>query len=313
MKFSTCTIASFGSTIRKYATAFTRTGTLSFVITSCGGMFSVIVRRSTLDHPVDDRDQDEEARALRLGQQAAEPEDDPALVLARHLDRRDQRTAGAGRRRSAKMIEGGSHGSQPSSLGAHGQREAVQGLDLRPARPRASAAVGLGVPELAVDEHEPAVAHDPLHADDLLRPDLRRPAPHAIAFEIANAQSAPSRTVIVITSGSEVWYGAGSVVEERDHADATLQRGPTDRQRAVASRTCSVDHEQRDAEQDEREARPGERQHGEAEERGDHADRAEGAGDDDARDGRARSRARRGRRGRAARRCSGRSGSRGSG
>jgi hypothetical protein len=29
------------------ATAFTRTGTLSLVITSCGGMFSVIVRRST--------------------------------------------------------------------------------------------------------------------------------------------------------------------------------------------------------------------------------------------------------------------------
>src|SRR5205809_7286463 len=48
MKFSTCTIASFGATIRKYATAFTRTGTLSFVITSCGGMLSVIVRRSTL-------------------------------------------------------------------------------------------------------------------------------------------------------------------------------------------------------------------------------------------------------------------------
>ena len=41
-------------------------GTLSFVITSCGGMLSVIVRRSTRDHPVDDRDQDEEARALRL-------------------------------------------------------------------------------------------------------------------------------------------------------------------------------------------------------------------------------------------------------
>ena len=48
MKFSTCTIASFGATIRKYATALTRTGTLSFVITSCGGMLSVIVRRSTL-------------------------------------------------------------------------------------------------------------------------------------------------------------------------------------------------------------------------------------------------------------------------
>src|SRR5207247_8217 len=48
MKFSTWTIAAFGSTIRKYATAFTRTGTLSFVITSCGGVLSVIVRRSTL-------------------------------------------------------------------------------------------------------------------------------------------------------------------------------------------------------------------------------------------------------------------------
>ena len=47
MKFSTWTIARSGSTIRKYATAFTRTGTLSFVMTSCGGTFSVTVRRST--------------------------------------------------------------------------------------------------------------------------------------------------------------------------------------------------------------------------------------------------------------------------
>ena len=47
MKFSTWTIAAFGSTIRKYATALTLTGTLSLVMTSCGGMFSVIVRRST--------------------------------------------------------------------------------------------------------------------------------------------------------------------------------------------------------------------------------------------------------------------------
>src|SRR5690349_22412497 len=41
-------MAAFGSTIRKYATALTRTGTLSLVITSCGGTVSVIVRRSTL-------------------------------------------------------------------------------------------------------------------------------------------------------------------------------------------------------------------------------------------------------------------------
>src|SRR2546429_9212034 len=48
MKFSIWTIASFGETMRKYATALTRTGTLSFVITSCGGIVSVIVRRATL-------------------------------------------------------------------------------------------------------------------------------------------------------------------------------------------------------------------------------------------------------------------------
>src|ERR671922_1854425 len=47
MKFSTCTIAFSGSMMRKYATAFTRTGTLSLVMTSCGGMLSVTVRRST--------------------------------------------------------------------------------------------------------------------------------------------------------------------------------------------------------------------------------------------------------------------------
>ncbi len=40
-----------------------------------------------LDHPVDDRDQQEEPRPLRRRQQAAEPEDDAALVLARDLDR----------------------------------------------------------------------------------------------------------------------------------------------------------------------------------------------------------------------------------
>ncbi len=43
-----------------------------------------------LDHPVDDRDQQEETRPLRFGQQAAEPEDDAALVLARDLDRGEE-------------------------------------------------------------------------------------------------------------------------------------------------------------------------------------------------------------------------------
>ena len=36
--------------------------------------------------------------------------------------------------------------------------------------------VGLSTPELSVNEDHSALAHDALHADDLLRPDDRRPA-----------------------------------------------------------------------------------------------------------------------------------------
>jgi len=41
-------------------------------------------------HPVHNRDQDEQARALRLLKQPAKSEDDPALILTRDLDRRNQ-------------------------------------------------------------------------------------------------------------------------------------------------------------------------------------------------------------------------------
>jgi hypothetical protein len=41
-------------------------------------------------HPVDDRDQDEQTRSLWFWKQAPEAENDRALVLARHLECRDQ-------------------------------------------------------------------------------------------------------------------------------------------------------------------------------------------------------------------------------
>jgi len=47
MKSRTSTTAAWGSSTRKYTTAFTLTGTLSRVITSWGGTSRVIVRRST--------------------------------------------------------------------------------------------------------------------------------------------------------------------------------------------------------------------------------------------------------------------------
>ena len=43
-----------------------------------------------LDHAVDDRDQQEDSRALRVRQEPAQAEDHATLVLARDLDRREE-------------------------------------------------------------------------------------------------------------------------------------------------------------------------------------------------------------------------------
>ncbi len=65
----------------------TRAGTLSRVITSCGGICCVTVRRLTRTMPVDERNQQHDARPL-LVEQASEPEDDAPLVLAQDAHRR---------------------------------------------------------------------------------------------------------------------------------------------------------------------------------------------------------------------------------
>ena len=57
------------------------------------------------DHLVDDRDQQEEARALRRRLQPAEPEDDAPLVLARHADR-TRRGRSTGRPRLLRLRSG---------------------------------------------------------------------------------------------------------------------------------------------------------------------------------------------------------------
>ena len=79
-----------------------------------------------LDHPVDDRDQQEEPGALRLRQQPAEPEHDRTLVLACDLHRREQdtitRTA-----MTATTISADVHSSVPSVvvIRSYGQDEVV--------------------------------------------------------------------------------------------------------------------------------------------------------------------------------------------
>jgi hypothetical protein len=56
------------------------------------------------DHSVDDWDQDEEAGALRFGEQPAEPEDDAAFVLSRDLDRPRPRKMTSRKRERMTMI-----------------------------------------------------------------------------------------------------------------------------------------------------------------------------------------------------------------
>ena len=73
-----------GSTTRKYATAFTRTGTLSRVMTSCGGTTSVIVRSSTCTMRSMIGMSRKRPGPFGCAEQPAEPEHHPALVLAQH-------------------------------------------------------------------------------------------------------------------------------------------------------------------------------------------------------------------------------------
>ncbi len=112
----------------------TPAGTLSRVITSCGGMFSVTVRRSTLTMRSTKRDQEDQPRAL-LGDQPAEPEDHAALVLAQDPNRgadRDQREE----RQDDKYPSDNRHQPTPSlaasafgRLGPDDQRQPVDRLD----------------------------------------------------------------------------------------------------------------------------------------------------------------------------------------
>ena len=176
MKFSTCTIASFGSTIRKYATAFTRTGTLSFVMTSCGGMFSVIVRRSTFTIRSTIGIRRKRPGPFGSGEQPAEPEDDPALVLARDLDRRDQEEDDE-EDDDGEGDESGGHRAEPIP---HRQLETVDAPRRARARPARARRRRRGARARARRRRRPgpACARPPPRRRRGAAPTVDRPPPH---------------------------------------------------------------------------------------------------------------------------------------
>src|SRR5712692_8337463 len=198
MKFSTCTIASFGATIRKYATAFTRAGTLSFVITSCGGMFSVIVRRSTLTIRsmigISRKRPGPFGSGSRRPSRKMMPRSYSRATLIAESMKSSRMTATTTtatmaavtvaisfrgvlrsycRLRTRKSNGRGGPGSTDD------EREAldVDHLDLLVELQRL-AVLGARLPELSSDRDVPVATDKPACADECLRPYRNRPAPH---------------------------------------------------------------------------------------------------------------------------------------
>ena len=189
-----------------------------------------------LDHPVDDRDQQEEARALRLGQQPAEPEDDAALVLARDLDRRRRGTARARRRRRRGRSSAAVTPGDPTHV-EHADPEleaAPSASTRRAARLRAAPSALRACQSSPSDEDEAVAAHDsPAAPTSRCGPTGTGAAPHLRRPSSSRTpRSRRSRAVITTTSGIETWYGAGALWKSMSSPTAERDQ-PRDGQRAV--------------------------------------------------------------------------------
>src|SRR5690242_26401 len=263
--------------MRKYATAFTRTGTLSFVITSCGGICSVIVRRSTFTIRSTIGISRKRPGPFGSGKSRPRRKTIPRSysratlrALTRNSSSRKSRTT---RMTTTAVIDATLHP-------VHVEREAVESVDTD-ALAGGERLVRVRAPELTAYEHEAAVAHHALHADDLLRADDDRPAPGRDRLaDREGPEAADDRR-----ERDHEWQGGvvrrRQVVEQRREPDAHRDK-PGDRERTVCDDVC-VDDEKRDAEQNHEQAGPRERQDGEAEERRQEADGSERSGQHDAR------------------------------
>src|SRR5947199_6406466 len=188
MKFSTWTIASFGATMRKYATAFTRAGTLSFVITSCGGMFSVIVRRSTFTIRSTTGMSRKRPGPFGSGSNRPSRKTMPrsysrATLIAEIKKRTSRKRTTTSATRPAAIVEL-----------FHRQLEPVHTFDPDVLARNELAAVGaVRAPELALDEDLARRAHDAVRAHHPRGPDRHRPPAHLHGLGERERPEAPDR------------------------------------------------------------------------------------------------------------------------
>src|SRR5581483_1817220 len=245
-------------TMRKYATAFTRTGTLSFVITSCGGMFSVIVRRST----------------FTIWSTKGIFQTTPGPRVSSRRPRRNITP-----RSYSRMIR--TNPSKEVSLSLYRQLEASDGLDLDfLAGDELGVVFGVRLPQLAVDEHEPRCAHFGAPADDRLRADGHRTPARGETLAERERPEGANRAADTDDEPCIHVVRRRLVLEQQREAERERNEA-CDRERAVRHRV-QVDDQERDPEQDERDAAPARIQHGEAVEGHDERHRPERAGQDDA-------------------------------
>src|SRR5439155_7046525 len=237
MKFSTCTIASFGATILKYATALTRTGTLSFVITSCGGMLSVIVRRSTLT--MRSTTGISRKRPGPFGSGNSRPSRN---TIPRSYSRS---TLIAEIRKRTTSKSRTTRATRPTAMTelSHRELEPVHRLDLDVLAGYELAAVRPpGPPELSLDENLSRRANDRIRADDAQRPDAHRPAPH---LHRLRERERPERAQCDREREDERQgrvVGRRGVVEQHQHPDGEAdQAGHGER---TVAHHMGVDHEQ---------------------------------------------------------------------
>jgi hypothetical protein len=112
-------------------------------------------------------------------------------------------------------------------------------------------------PELAVDEHLTGRAHDGVGPDDAQRADGDRATAHLYRFREREDPEEAQRDRDREDERNRRVVGPRRVVKQHDHADAEADQ-PGQGERAVRD-DVRVDHEQRDAEQDEGEAGPRDR------------------------------------------------------
>src|SRR5215213_7655767 len=239
--------------MRKYATAFTRTGTLSFVITSWGGMLSVIVRRSTFTIRsmigISRKSPGPLGCASRRPSRKMMPRSysrATLIALSRNRTRRNAKTRTMTSAAVMRVLSGGlgrSYGFVHRGDVEHEGRTDGVDADRGPRSERR--VVGRArPPQLAVYEHEAVAAHDARGADKHVRADAHGRLLHLHGLRDRERPGEAERGRDADHERQVHVVRRGSVTEQHECADG--EAGDAGERQGAVARDVDVNHEQRD-------------------------------------------------------------------